>query len=96
MILDPTRGKAINLTHATNLGVRVYQPLHRSAAPPSVRDTDTPVQLYQPRSTMRRTGRLEAPSMPVSSSALAGQPAAAVVRIRAIMSRIGIAPMGTR
>ena len=57
MNLTQPSGKAINLTHATNLGVRVYLPLHRPQPVPSVRDTSTPVQLY-----IRLTARSFAPA----------------------------------
>jgi hypothetical protein len=40
------------------------------------------------RSTNYRTGRLEAPSMPVSSSAVPGSPPQPSWRIRAMISRI--------
>ena len=48
---------------------------------------------HPPRSTMRRTGRLDTPSMPVSSSAFPASPPQPSWRIRAMMSRIGWAPL---
>ena len=46
----------------------------------------------QPSNTIRRTGRLDTPSMPVSSSAFPARPPQPSWRIRAMMSRIGMAP----
>jgi len=44
------------------------------------------------RTTIRRTGRLLAPSMPMSSSTLPGRPPQPSRRMRSMMSRISISP----
>jgi hypothetical protein len=51
-------------------------------------------RLPSPASTIRRTGRLLTPSMPVSSSTLPARPPQPSCRMRSMVSRISISPWG--